>query len=296
MNTRVYKPPRRRAVAALAALALTATAATAWFASSEASADADEPKTNEDTWSDEFDGAAGSPPDSSKWTHEVNGDGGGNGELQYYTDSTDNASLDGNGNLNITARNENPDNLQCWYGTCEYTSARLNTATTFTQGYGHFEARVQVTRGQGMWPAFWMLGESFFDGVSWPDCGEIDILENVGHEPSTVHGSLHGPGYSGGNPLTDSYTLPDGGVFADDFHVFAVDWSPGAVSWSVDGQQYHTKTVDDAGGNPWPFDDQAFFMIMNVAVGGEWPGPPDDTTEFPQTMTVDYVRVEAWDG
>jgi beta-glucanase (GH16 family) len=240
-------------------------------------------------FADEFDGPAGTAPDPAKWTHEVNGSGGGNNELQFYTDSTSNAALDGAGHLVITARKENPANYQCWYGTCEYTSARLNTASTFTQAYGHIEARIKVPRGQGMWPAFWMLGDNIGD-VGWPNCGEIDVLENIGREPSTVHGSLHGPGYSGGNPITGSYTLPNGGVFADDFHTFAVDWAPDQISWSVDGDVYQTRTPADANGNPWVFD-HPFFLILNVAVGGNWPGPPDGSTQFPQQMLVDYVRV-----
>jgi beta-glucanase (GH16 family) len=247
------------------------------------------PQTSALAFADEFDGPAGTPPDPARWTHEVNGGGGGNNELQFYTDSTDNAALDGEGHLVITARKENPANYQCWYGTCEYTSARLNTATTFTQAYGHIEARIKVPRGQGMWPAFWMLGDNIGD-VGWPNCGEIDVMENIGREPSTVHGSLHGPGYSGGNPITGTYTLPDGGVFADDFHTFAVDWTPDQISWSVDGAVYQTNTPADTNGNPWVFD-HPFFVILNVAVGGNWPGSPDDTTQFPQQMVVDYVRV-----
>jgi beta-glucanase (GH16 family) len=254
-----------------------------------APAETDAAPTTVLAFADEFDGPAGTPPDPGRWTHEVNGSGGGNNELQYYTDSTSNAALDGQGNLVITARKENPANYQCWYGTCEYTSARLNTASTFTQAYGHFEARVKVPRGNGMWPAFWMLGDNFGD-VGWPNCGEIDILENIGREPSTVHGSLHGPGYSGGNPITGSFTLPNGEVFADNFHTFAVDWSPDQISWSVDGAVYQTHTPADTNGNPWVFD-HPFFLILNVAVGGNWPGPPDDSTQFPQQMLVDYVRV-----
>ncbi|HZE41582.1 MAG TPA: glycoside hydrolase family 16 protein [Stackebrandtia sp.] len=241
------------------------------------------------TWADDFDGAAGTAPDGAKWNHEVNGDGGGNQELQYYTDSTDNAALDGNGNLVITARKENPNNYQCWYGTCTYTSARLTTANKFTQQYGHVEARIKIPRGSGMWPAFWMLG-SDIGSNPWPNCGEIDVMENIGSEPSTVHGSLHGPGYSGGNPLTGSYNLPGGGVFADDFHTFAVDWAPDHIAWSVDGQEYERHTPADTNGNPWAFD-HPFFIILNVAVGGGWPGSPGGDTQFPQTMVVDYVHV-----
>jgi beta-glucanase (GH16 family) len=243
------------------------------------------------TWSDEFDGAAGSAPDSAKWTLETGGSGNGNHELQYYTKSSDNAALDGNGHLVITARKNSDSGLQCWNGTCQYTSARLNTAQAFTQAYGRFEARIKVPRGQGVWPAFWMLGDNL-GSVGWPNSGEIDVMENVGKEPGTVHGTIHGPGYSGSGGIGAAYTLPDGKAFADDFHVFAVDWSPTAITWSVDGQAYETRTPADVNGNKWVYD-HPFFVILNLAVGGDWPGSPDSGTSFPQTMTVDYVRVSA---
>ncbi|MET8867992.1 family 16 glycosylhydrolase [Nonomuraea sp. NPDC004580] len=237
-------------------------------------------------WSDEFDGPAGSAVDSSKWRFDIGGGGWGNNEHQYYTDSTRNAAKDGNGNLVITARRENPANYQCHYGTCQYTSARLLTAATFTRTYGRFEARMKLPRGQGIWPAFWMLG-----GTSgWPDNGEIDIMENIGREPNTVHGTIHGPGYSGGGGIGAGYTI--GAPFADAFHTFAVDWSPNLIVWYVDGVEYQRRTPADLGGNRWVFD-HPFFMIMNVAVGGNWPGYPDGSTTFPQTLTVDYVRVYA---
>ncbi|MEF9911706.1 family 16 glycosylhydrolase [Streptomyces sp. NBC_01693] len=241
------------------------------------------------TWADEFDGAAGSAPDSSKWTLEKGGSGNGNNELQYYTDSTENASLDGNGNLVITARKNSDSGLQCWYGPCQYTSARLNTAKTFTQAYGRYEARIKIPRGQGIWPAFWMLGDDL-GSAGWPNSGEIDIMENVGKEPGAVHGTIHGPGYSGGGGIGASYSLPDGKAFADDFHTFAVDWSPNSLVWSVDGQTYQTRTPADLNGSKWVFD-HPFFIILNLAVGGDWPGSPDGSTTLPQTMTVDYVRV-----
>lgn len=147
------------------------------------------------TFSDDFDGPAGAAVDPGKWQIET-GDNVNNHERQYYTAGNRNAALDGQGHLVITARRENPANYTCWYGRCEYTSARLNTAGRFTQTYGHVEARLKVPRGQGMWPAFWMLGNDIGQ-VGWPNSGEIDVMENVGFEPSTVHGTLHGPGYSG---------------------------------------------------------------------------------------------------
>ncbi|MER7363927.1 family 16 glycosylhydrolase [Nonomuraea wenchangensis] len=240
-------------------------------------------------WSDEFDGAAGSAVNAAKWRFDIGGGGWGNNEQQYYTDSTRNAALDGSGNLVITARRENPANYQCHYGTCQYTSARLLTSATFTRAYGRFEARMKLPRGQGIWPAFWMLGNDI-GSVGWPNSGEIDIMENIGREPNTVHGTIHGPGYSGGGGIGAAYTI--GGAFADAFHTFAVDWSPNLIIWYVDGVEYQRRTPADLGGNRWVYD-HPFFMIMNVAVGGNWPGYPDGSTTFPQTMTVDYVRVYA---
>ncbi|MBY8874204.1 family 16 glycosylhydrolase [Micromonospora sp. PLK6-60] len=245
------------------------------------------------TWSDEFNGAAGTPPDPAKWRYDTGGGGWGNNELQYYTTSTRNAALDGNGNLVITARKENPGGYNCWYGSCQYTSARLLTSGTFAQAYGRFEARIKIPRGQGLWPAFWMLGNDIGSNP-WPNSGEIDIMENVGSAPSTVWGTLHGPGYSGGNGLSGSTSLPGGQALADAFHTFTVDWAPDAITWYLDGVAYSRKTPADAGGNRWVFD-HPFFMIMNVAVGGNWPGSPNASTTFPQTMVVDYVRVQAWD-
>lgn len=244
------------------------------------------------TFEDDFEGPAGSGVDEGKWQIE-SGDNVNNHERQWYTDGNDNAALDGEGNLVITARKENPGDYECWYGRCEYTSARLNTSGKFTQQYGHVEARMKLPRGQGIWPAFWMLGQDI-DQVGWPQSGEIDIMENVGFEPSTVHGTLHGPGYSGGESIGDSYTLPGGEEFADDFHTFSVDWSPGSVTWSVDGNVFQTRTPDDLGDREWVFD-KPFFLILNLAVGGYWPGDPDDSTVFPQELVVDYVRVSTDD-
>ncbi|MFD5266374.1 ricin-type beta-trefoil lectin domain protein [Streptomyces sp. NPDC058335] len=240
------------------------------------------------TFSDEFDGPAGAAVDAAKWQTET-GDNVNNHERQYYTAGNRNAALDGQGHLVVTARRENPGNYQCWYGRCEYTSARLNTAGRFTTTYGRVEARMKVPRGQGMWPAFWMLGNDIGQ-VGWPSSGEIDVMENVGFEPSTVHGTLHGPGYSGSGGIGAGYTLPGGQAFADAFHTFAVDWSPNAITWSVDGTVYQRRTPADLGGRQWVFD-KPFFLILNLAVGGYWPGDPDGSTVFPQQLLVDYVRV-----
>lgn len=286
VRSRRRRPRPRSILACLVAAAGVLSLTSAVAAPSPAAA-----STGQLVWSAEFDGPAGTPPDPSKWTPEVGGSGWGNNEHQYYTDSTRNAALDGAGHLVITAREENPAGYDCWYGPCTYTSARLITAGKFTQTYGHFEARIKVPRGQGIWPAFWMLGNDI-GSVGWPNSGEIDIMENIGREPGTVHGSLHGPGYSGGNSLTGSYTLPNGQALADGFHTFAIDWSPNSVTWYIDGIQYSHHTAADTGGDPWVFD-HPFFLILNVAVGGNWPGYPDETTVFPQQMVVDYVRVYA---
>lgn len=239
------------------------------------------------TWSDEFSGPAGGPVGSS-WQAETGGSGWGNQELQSYTDGTANAALDGAGHLAITARKERTG-ADCWYGPCEFTSARLVTAGRFAQTYGHFEARIKIPHGQGLWPAFWLLGDDVH-AAGWPSSGEIDVMENVGKEPSTAHGSMHSPGLAGANSLHGSFTLPDGGALADRYHVYAVDWQRDSVTWSVDGTTYSSKTRADVGSEPWPFD-HPFFVILNVAVGGSWPGAPDSGTSFPQTMLVDYVRV-----
>ena len=238
------------------------------------------------TFSDDFDGPAGSSVDLSKWHFET-GDNVNNHEREWYTDGTNNAALDGQGDLVITAKKENIGN-NCWYGPCEYTSARLSTAGQFSQAYGHFEARMKIPRGQGMWPAFWLLGDNIGD-VGWPQCGEIDIMENVGFEPNTVHGTMHGPGYSGSNGVGAAYSGP---TFADDFHTYAIDWAPNSISWSVDGNVYETRTPADINGNQWVFD-HPFYIILNLAVGGYWPGDPDDSTQFPQQLVVDYVHVTA---
>lgn len=261
-------------LAAAAALAATTVAAAPAPASAETSAG------QAIVWSQEFDGGAGSAPDPSVWNLETGGGGWGNGELQNYTNSRSNSALDGNGNLVITAKRE---------GDGSYTSARLTTQNKYTAQYGRVEARIQIPRGQGIWPAFWMLGADLPTNA-WPSAGEIDIMENVGFEPHRVHGTVHGPGYSGGEGLTSTWQHPQGWSIADDFHTFAVDWAPGSITWSVDGQVYHQVTPASTGGDPWVFD-KPFFIILNVAVGGAWPGYPDGSTPLPQQMKVDYVRV-----
>ncbi len=239
-------------------------------------------------WSDEFNGPNGSGVDGSKWTAEVGGSGWGNQELEYYTNSTQNAQQQ-NGSLVITATPAGANQYNCWYGTCQYTSARLVTRGKFEFMYGRAESRVKIPRGQGLWPAFWMLGNNI-GSAGWPTCGEVDIMENIGKEPATNHGSMHGPGYSGGNPLTGIYTNP-GGALGDAYHTYAMEWEPAAVRFYVDGNLYETRTPANLpGGTKWVYD-HPFFMLLNLAVGGNWPGSPDGSTSFPRQMLVDYVRV-----
>jgi beta-glucanase (GH16 family) len=238
-------------------------------------------------WSDEFNGPDGSAPDSSKWVLETGGNGWGNQELEYYTNRPQNAYLEG-GNLVIKAVAEKytgADNV-----TRDYTSARLKTQEKFSQAYGRFEARIKIPRGQGLWPAFWMLGANI-DTVPWPDCGEIDIMENIGKEPNIIHGTIHGPGYSGGKAIGSPYALPDEEKYADNFHIYAVEWTPKQIRFYVDDHVYETRTRRDLPkGAKWAYN-HPFFLLLNVAIGGGWPGNPDASTVFPQTMLVDYVRV-----
>ena len=239
------------------------------------------------TWHDEFDGPNDSAPDPLKWTAETGGNGFGNHELETYTARPKNAAVR-DGNLVITALKEpltGPDNIAR-----DYTSARILTRGKFAQTYGRIEARIQLPAGGGgIWPAFWMLGDTI-DTAGWPRAGEIDIMEQVGKEPSTVHGTLHGPGYSGAHPLTGQTSLPTGQLLRDRFHTFAVDWQPTAVRFYMDNVLYETRTPADLPPNaPWVYN-HPFFILLNLAVGGDWPGNPDPTSTFPTTMRVDWVR------
>ena len=234
------------------------------------------------TWADEFDGPANSAPDPAKWTYDLGGGGWGNQELETYTNQSQNVSMDGAGHLVIRVERSGST----------FTSARLKTQGLFAARYGKVEARIRLPFGQGIWPAFWMLGTNI-TSAGWPACGEIDIMENIGREPSTNHGSVHGPGYSGGNSVTGLFTLPGGARFSDDFHVFAIEWAPGTVRFSVDGTVYKTVTPASLPAGAPSVLDNSFFLILNVAVGGTFPGGPDASTQFPQQMMVDYVRVSA---
>jgi beta-glucanase (GH16 family) len=239
------------------------------------------------TWSDEFNGPNGSGVDPSKWVVETGGNGWGNQELEYYTSRPENA-YEKDGDLVIKVLQEKykgPDGV-----TRDYTSARLKTLGRFEQTHGRFEARIKIPRGQGIWPAFWMLG-SDIDNPGWPACGEIDIMENIGKEPSIVHATIHGPGYSGAHGIGAPFALSAGNKMADDFHVYAVEWEQNVLRFYVDEYLYATRTPADLPkGTKWVYD-HPFFLLLNVAVGGGWPGSPDASSAFPQEMLVDYVRV-----
>jgi beta-glucanase (GH16 family) len=198
---------------------------------------------------------------------------------------------DGEGNLVITARKAD-GTQRCYYGTCQYTSARLLTRGLFEVQYGRIEARIKVPAGVGLWPAFWALGTNI-DQVGWPQSGEIDVMENVGRQPNTLYGTLHGPGYSGSNGFGSTIDLP--APLADTFHVFAIDWEPGRIVWTVDGTQYHEAAPDDVAPREWVYD-HPFYLLLNLAVGGQFGGPVAEDTEFPASMVVDYVRVFAQAG
>ncbi len=232
---------------------------------------------------DEFDGAEGTPPDPTLWTHDVGGNGWGNNQLEFDTNRVENVAQDGAGHLRIVARKEP-------YMGRDYTSGRIKTKGLFQQRYGRFEARIQLPPGQGIWPAFWMLGADI-DQVGWPECGEIDIMEFRGQDTRTVHGTIHGPGYSGADPIGTSYQLPVGESFTTDFHVFSVEWEPGLIRWAVDDDVYQTLTTSDVTARGrWAYD-APFFVLLNVAVGGNFVGPVGSNTVFPAEMLVDYVRV-----
>jgi beta-glucanase (GH16 family) len=230
-------------------------------------------------WSDEFDGNRADSPDTTFWNFDLGTgqDGWGNAELQSYTSDTTNIKMDGEGNLVITAIAD---------GT-SFTSARINTKGKFEQKYGRFEARIKTPYGPGIWPAFWMLGSNI-DDVSWPECGEIDIMELRGQEPHIIHGSLHGPGYSGGNPITGSYALMNN-RYDNDYHIFAVEWDEEKIDFFVDDYLYNRVFPEDANGE-WVYN-QPFYLLINLAVGGNYVGFPTAQTPFPQSLIIDYVRV-----
>jgi beta-glucanase (GH16 family) len=228
---------------------------------------------------DEFnvDGAV----NSTFWTHEIGtgNNGWGNNELQYYTDRPQNCVVE-NGMLKITARREQ-------FMGASYTSARIISKGKVEQKYGRVEARIKLPYGKGLWPAFWMLGTDI-DTVTWPACGEIDIMEYLGNNPTTVFGTLHGPGYSGVEAITKNYSLQNN-RFDNDFHIFGIEWGNNYINFYVDDVLYNQITPEDVTGE-WVFN-KPFYIILNMAVGGDYPGSPNSETVFPQEMLIDYVRV-----
>ncbi|NUT32032.1 MAG: family 16 glycosylhydrolase [Hamadaea sp.] len=231
-------------------------------------------------FSDEFNAAAGTGPDTAKWT--IDSGTGQNNELQYYTPSG-NAAMNGAGALVITARREA-------VGGREYTSHRMNTGNKFHVQYGRMEARIKIPKGNGFWPAFWMMGADFLTGRPWPYNGEIDIMEILGRDTTRSYTTLHAPAYNGGGGYGQEHVWPID--LSADFHVYAVEWDSKGMRFFVDSALVFTasKETVEATRGPWVYD-HPFYLILNLAVGGDWPGPPDATTPFPAQMLVDYVRV-----
>lgn len=249
-------------------------------------------------WSDEFNSVASpSPPSPANWTFETGSNGFGNQELETYCTygssqppcdaAQPNAFVGKDGYLHIVARSD---------GHGHYTSARMKSEGLKSFQYGRIEARIKIPKGEGFWPAFWMLGDNM-PKVYWPACGELDIMENIGKKPGTIYGSIHGTGFTG-TQIGLPFTLPHDEAFGDAFHVFGLHWSPQKVEYYVDNptQVYASFTPKNLPeGAVWPFDDGKFFFVLNLAVGGDWPGPPDASSIFPREMLVDYVRVYAMD-
>ncbi|HJP61523.1 MAG TPA: glycoside hydrolase family 16 protein [Gemmatimonadaceae bacterium] len=245
-------------------------------------------------WSDEFDGPAGAPVDPAKWTNDV-GDGcnqqncgWGNNEKEYYSADAANISTNGQGQLEIVGRVA-PAGLTCYYGACRYTSAKITTrGKLVVQPAGKLEARIKLASGQGLWPAFWMLG-STCPQVPWPNCGEIDIMENKGSQSTTTSSALHGPGYSGATPFAHAQTFSGSAI--TDYHTYGVEWDSFTVRWFVDGVQHYSVGIGDINAYGASVLDKSFIVILNLAVGGHFDGDPQSDAIFPATMLVDYVRV-----
>ena len=232
-------------------------------------------------WAQEFDGPAGAPPDPSVWVAELGGGGWGDDQLQSYSQPPANAYLTGSGQLAIVAR----DGADAAGG---ISSARLTTRGLVAFRYGRVAARIKVPSGAGVWPAFWMLGTDI-DAVGWPACGEIDVMEHVGSDPTAVHGTVHGTGYAGiGHGVGHRFDTRS--RLSDDFHTYAVAWSAASISWQLDGHEYFRVAAADVPG-PWPFD-KAFFLIINLAIGGRWPGNEPDASTLPAEMLIDWIRVD----
>ena len=246
--------------------------------------DSDSPEDWVLVWSDEFEA---DQLDSDRWSFQLGTGsqfglvGWGNNELQYYTEREENVFIE-DGFLNIVALEES-------FGGMNYTSGRIRTIDKADWKFGKFEIMAKLPEGQGMWPAIWMLPtEEVFGG--WPKSGEIDIMELVGHLPSTVHGTVHfGKDWPDNKQNTSTYSLQDG-KFSDDFHLFSIEWEEDEIRWYVDGQLYHIIKPGDLEPENYPFNEE-FHLLLNLAVGGDWPGNPDSSTLFPQSLVIDYIRV-----
>ncbi len=241
-------------------------------------------------WSDEFDGSKNTLPDAAKWVFDLgNNNGWGNNEYQVYTNKPENVSMDGKSNLAIIATKVPTTPYATYY------SGRIITKGLFAQSYGRFEARIKLPYGPGIWPAFWLLGSSIdsLDAdnkkIGWPQCGEIDIMELNGSKTNIINGTLHGPGYSGGTSITKGFGLMND-RYDVDFHIFAIEWGKDYIDFFVDNNLYQRLTPANVTGK-WVFNDQPFYILLNMAVGGNYVTGPTDQTVFPQTMLVDYVRV-----
>lgn len=228
---------------------------------------------------DEFD--VNGAPNSALWGYDVGTgtDGWGNNELQYYTNRPENIKVE-DGMLQITARRE-------LYLGSQYTSARILSKGKFSQKHGRFEARIKMPWGQGLWPAFWLLGDNI-DEVNWPQCGEIDIMEYRGQKPTVTNAAVHGPGYSGANAISKSYDFINQRLDTD-FHIYGIEWGKNYINFYVDDVLFKRITPNEVTGE-WVYE-HAFYMILNLAVGGSYVGPPNSETTFPQTLYVDYVRI-----
>jgi len=246
-------------------------------------------------WSDEFDGTAGTSPDPAKWVFDL-GDGctagncgWGNNEKEYYTNAPDNVSLDGQGHLAIVAR---PAvlNVSCYYGPCRYTSAKITTRGKYAAAPGRVEARIRIPAGQGLWPAFWMLGNDF-PTVGWPASGELDIMENKGSAPNASSSAIHGPNYSGNTPFAHTHTISPPATLADDYHLYAVEWDAVGANFYVDGTLHYVVLRSDIQRYGTSILDKPYYIILNLAVGGNFDGDPASDAILPATMLVDYVRV-----
>jgi beta-glucanase (GH16 family) len=247
-------------------------------------------------WNQEFNSKSGTV-DSKYWNFEL-GDGSdrnlagwGNSELEYYT--KENTKMDGSGNLAITAKRLSKSELKiCYYGSCLFTSSRLSTKGKLEFQYGRIEARLKMPTGEGTWPAFWALGADI-DQNSWPKSGEIDFVEGLGRTPRTVYGTVHGPGYSGSSGISGELTLTK--PLSSAFHIYTVDWLPGEITWKIDGKVYHKVTKADVGQNEWVFD-KPFFLMANLAMGGNFGGMVGPSFKSSSAFLIDYIRISKLNG